>query len=172
MSRRKYSSAKYVIKHNLNTPPEYVGFITDTRRKIQQEVREYSSVTFSNSYYQEYELVERNLFPAGIIVSFHEWVNKPKYKIMNGEDILNVLDEDLNQLKEHTKNYIRELSDLSLAKAYTFISEYTTENSYFKNLKLFLQQELSICGCYNKIIEEYQYCLFRDDSKLPIFRKC
>ena len=91
---------------------------------------------------------------------------------MNGEDILNVLDEDLNQLKEHTKSYIRKLSDLSLFKAYTFISEYTTENSYFKNLKLFLQQELSIHGYYNKIIEEYQYCLFPDDSKLPIFRKC
>ena len=170
MSRRKCSSAIYVIKHNLHTPPEYVGFITDTRRKIEKEVREYNSVTFSNSYYQEYELVERNLFPARMIVSFHEWINRPKYRIISGDNILHMLDEDLNHLTEHTKNYIRKLSDLSLVKAYTFISEYKTENSYFNVLKIFLEEELDIRGYYNSI-KDYQYCLFPDDYKLPIFKK-
>ena len=55
MSRKKCSSAIYVIRHNLHTPPEYVGFITDTRRNIEKEVTDYNSMTFTDSYYQEYE---------------------------------------------------------------------------------------------------------------------
>ena len=99
-----------------------------------------------------------------------EWVNRPKYRIINGEDILQMLDEHLNQLTENTKNSIKKLSDLSLVKGYTFINKYNTENSYFKVLKIFLEQELDIRGYYNNI-EEYQYSLSSDDSKLPIFTK-
>ena len=103
-----------------------------------------------------------------MIVPFHEWVNHPTDKIINGDDILNIL-EDLDQLTEHTKNYVRKLSDLSLVKAYTFINEYTTDNWYFKVLKIFLAKELDIRG-YN-IKKDYKYWLFPDDSKLPIFKK-
>ena len=103
-----------------------------------------------------------------MIVPFHEWVNHPTYKMINGDDILNIL-EDLDQLTEHTKNYVRKLSDLSLVKAYTFINEYTTDNWYFQVLKIFLAKELDIRG-YN-IKKDYKYCLFPDDSKLPIFKK-
>ena len=170
MSRKKYSSAIYKINHNLFTPPEYIGFITDTKRKIQNEVTDFNYSTLNILYYEECELVKRNLFPAGMIVSAHEWVNRPKYRIINGEDILQMLDEHLNQLTENTKNSIKKLSDLSLVKGYTFINEYNTENSYFKVLKIFLEQELDIRGYYNNI-EEYQYSLFSDDSKLPIFTK-
>ena len=169
MSRRKYSSAIYRINHNLFTPPEYIGFITDTKRKIENEVGDFNSLISSTSYYEEDELVKRNLFPARMIVSSHEWVNRPKYKIMNGEDILHMLDEHLNHLTENTKNCIRKLSDLPLVKAYIFIPEYNTENSYFKILKLFLEEELDIRGYYNNI-ENYQCSLFPDDSKLPIFK--
>ena len=169
MSRKKCSSAIYVIRHNLHTPPEYVGFITDTRRKIEKEVRDYNSITFSNLYFQEYELVECNLFPRKIIVPSHQWVNRPKYRIIHGEDIFNILDENLDQFTEDTKNYIRKFSDLSVVKAFTFINEYPTDNLYFKVLKLFLEEELDIRG-YNTI-KDYRYCLLPDDSKLPIFKK-
>ena len=105
-----------------------------------------------------------------MIVSSHQWVNRPKYKIMNGKDILHMIDEHLYHLTENTKNCIRKLSDFSLVKAYVFITVYNTENSYFKILQLVLEEELYICGYYNNI-ENYQYNLFPDDSKLPIFKK-
>ena len=72
MSRKKYSSAIYKINHNLFTPPEYIGFITDTKRKIQNEITDFNYSTLNISYYEECELVKRNLFPAGMIVSAHE----------------------------------------------------------------------------------------------------
>ena len=84
-----------------------------------------------------------NLFPLKMIVSSHQWVNHPKYKIMNEEAILHMLDEHLDHLTENTKNCVRKLSDLSLIKAYVFITEYNnTENSYFKILKFFLKKNL------------------------------
>ena len=60
MSKRKYSSAIYRINHNLFTPPEYIGFITDTKKKIENEVSDFNSLISSTSYYNEYELVRQS----------------------------------------------------------------------------------------------------------------
>ena len=38
MSKRKYSSAICRINHNLFTPPEYIGFITDTKKKLKTKL--------------------------------------------------------------------------------------------------------------------------------------
>ena len=54
-------------------------------------------------------LVQYNLIPKKMIVPSHQWINRPKYKIINGEDIFNILDEDLDQLTDDTKIILENL---------------------------------------------------------------
>ena len=111
----------------------------------------------------EEEILLHGLFPREMIVPVRK---KAKYRLINGKDIVKYIGHACNYIDKEVRDKIKELSDMSLVKAYEFTKEFANWNNYFENLSNYLKYELGN-NSFNNLKQLSAYN-FKNDSDLEI----